>query len=162
MAASKTAAREGSKPPAKGRRPAARKPKDAPVPGANLWQAGLKAINNARQDAERRHASVVETLLGFAPARRADEKAEAPRAGFPGLDAFGMRKFEDVFDERVLAALERLGMPTRDELLALHAQLDQVLAQMARLEAIAQAINAGAVKAAKPAAARRAPKSTGG
>lgn len=71
-----------------------------------------------------------------------------------------------MFDERVLAALERLGMPTRDELLALHVRLDEVLAQMARLEAIAQAINAGAAQAAeavkKPAPARRAPKSTGG
>ena len=156
MAASKTAAREGRESPDKGGRPAARKPKNAQAQAADLWHAGLKAIDSARQDVERRHASVVETLLGFAPARRAEEK-KPPRAGFAGLDAFGLRKFEDVFDERVLAALERLGM---------HVRLDEVLAQMARLEAIAQAINAGAAQAAeavkKPAPARRAPKSTGG
>jgi hypothetical protein len=115
---------------------------------ANLWKAGLKALNDVRQDVERHHAGVIGSLLGFSPARWSDDKkAEAPRAGFPGLDAFGLRKFEDVFDQRVGSALERLGMPTHEELVALREQLDQVLVQMERLEALAQTISAGIAKA---------------
>ena len=74
----------------------------------------------------------------------------------PGLDAFGLRKFEDVFDQRVAAALERLGMPTRDELQALHDKLDQVLAQLERIGALAEADGAEPDDSAKPT--RRAPR----
>ncbi|MFT4267999.1 MAG: phasin family protein [Xenophilus sp.] len=151
MATRRSSAPADTPPPPRPRRAAARQQDPAEPkedPGASLWRAGLKALDTVRQDAARRHASVIESLLGIAPVRRVVEEAATPRGVFPGLDAFGLRKFEDVFDQRVAAALERLGMPTRDELLALRAQLDAVLAQLERLDA---------APAAKPAAKKKAP-----
>lgn len=98
----------------------------------SLWRAGLRAIDNVRHDVQRRQANVIETLLGIGAAPGVDPRLGLH--GLPGLDAFGLRKFEDVFDQRVAAALERLGMPTRAELQALHDKLDRVLAQLDRLE----------------------------
>lgn len=113
---------------------------DADVPAdsgaaapTGLWRAGLKALDTVRQDVTRRHTNVIETLLGIAPQRPDGEGKPAPRS-FPGLETLGLRKFEDVFDQRVAAALERLGVPTRDELSALRARLDEVLAQIERLQ----------------------------
>ena len=105
---------------------------DAPAP-SGLWRAGLKALDTVRQDVTRRHTNVIETLLGIAPPRTGAEGKQATR-GFPGLETLGLRKFEDVFDQRVAAALERLGVPTRDEMAALRAQLDEALAQIERLQ----------------------------
>lgn len=144
-------------------------------PPASLWTAGLKALKDVRQDVERRQAGMIGALLGFKPALRDDRADAEPRpAGFAGLDAFGLRKFEDVFDQRVGAALARLGMPTRDELTALREQLDQVLTQLERLEALTQSRQADApaqpgdateaadaVPAPKPAPRRRAPRAAG-
>ena len=75
--------------------------------GTSLWTAGLKALDSVRQDAARRHASVIESLLGIVPAARrgCDDDPEAARGVFPSLDTFGLRKFEDVFDQRVAATL---------------------------------------------------------
>lgn len=105
---------------------------DAPA-SAGLWRAGLKALDTVRQDVTRRHTNVIETLLGIAPARPETEGKPAPRS-FPGLEALGLRKFEDVFDQRVAAALERLGVPSRDEVETLRARLDEALAQLERLQ----------------------------
>lgn len=105
---------------------------DAPAP-TGLWRAGLKALDTVRQDVTRRHTNVIETLLGIAPPRTDTEGKPATR-GFPGLETLGLRKFEDVFDQRVAAALERLGVPTRDDVAALRAQLDDALAQIERLQ----------------------------
>lgn len=121
----------------------------------SFWRAGLRALDNVRHDVQRRQASVIETLLGIPPsAAGAEPRLNLP--GLPGLDAFGLRKFEDVFDQRVAAALERLGMPTRDELQALHDKLDQVLAQLERIGALAEADGAEPDDSAKPT--RRAPR----
>ena len=160
------------------RAPARKSPK-APAPppeqeveGSSLWQAGLRALKTAKQDAERRHASVVETLLGLSPGGATPNAA--PRPPFVGLDAFGLRKFEDVFDQRVAAALDRLGAPTREEVASLREQLDRLSEQLARWEAqaaperpaasarsaTAKAPKAKSVKTAGQggAAAKRAPR----
>lgn len=105
---------------------------EAPAP-TGLWRAGLKALDTVRQDVTRRHTNVIETLLGIAPPRADAEGKQAPRS-FPGLETLGLRKFEDVFDQRVATALERLGVPTSDEMAALRAQLDEALAQIERLQ----------------------------
>ncbi|MBS0426255.1 MAG: phasin family protein [Proteobacteria bacterium] len=105
--------------------------KNAPAP-TGLWRAGLKALDTVRQDVTRRHTNVIETLLGIAPPRP-DAEGKPTSRSFPGLETLGLRKFEDVFDQRVAAALERLGVPTRDEVAALRAQLDEALAQIERL-----------------------------
>ena len=77
-----------------------------------------------RDDVAKRQANVIEGLLGI-------HKADAPRT-FPGLDTFGIRKFEDVFDQRVATALQRLGMPTAAEIEALRAEVSALRDQLAR------------------------------
>lgn len=135
--------------------PAGATPAEESTKANSFWRAGLRALDNVRHDVQRRQASVIETLLGIAPAAAgAEPRLNLP--GLPGLDAFGMRKFEDVFDQRVAAALERLGMPTRDELQALHDKLDQVLVQLERIGSLADADAAEPDDSAKPK--RRAPR----
>lgn len=106
--------------------PAAKKPE-------GLLRAGLKALGNVRDDVARRQHNVIEGLLGIHK-----DKADAPRA-FPGLDSFGLRKFEDVFDQRVATALQRLGMPSADEVQALRDEVRQLREQLAQFQASADA-----------------------
>lgn len=116
----------------------------------SFWRAGLRALDNVRHDVQRRQASVIETLLGIPPTAAAGAEPRLGLPALPGLDAFGLRKFEDVFDQRVAAALERLGMPTREEMRALHDKLDRVLAQLERLGAAAEAEAEAAAPIAAP------------
>src|SRR5688572_33349111 len=53
-----------------------------------LLRAGLKALDNVRNDVVKRQANVIESLLGIA-----QPKPDAPARGFAGLDSFGIRKF---------------------------------------------------------------------
>lgn len=102
-----------------------------------LLRAGLKALGNVRDDVARRQTHVIEGLLGIHKSDKSD-KADAPRA-FPGLDSFGIRKFEDVFDQRVATALQRLGMPTADEVQALRDEVKDLRERLALREAGAKA-----------------------
>jgi hypothetical protein len=90
----------------------------------NLLRAGLQALDKARQDVAERQSRVFEAILGFEPAQglAARENAAAKLAA----EAFGLRKFEAVFDQRVAHALERMGVPSAD---ALKALVDEVAAQ---------------------------------
>jgi hypothetical protein len=95
-----------------------------------LLRAGLKALDNVRNDVAKRQANVIESLLGIAPGKAdADGKKTAGR-GFPGLDSFGIRKFEDVFDQRVATALQRLGMPTAQDIQELREEIRQLREQL--------------------------------
>ncbi len=89
-----------------------------------LLRAGLKALGNVHHDVVERQAHVVESLLGA----RAAEKLKAH--AFPGAGSFGFRKFEDVFDQRVATALERLGMPAPREIETLREEVRQLRAQL--------------------------------
>ena len=91
-----------------------------------LLRAGLKALGNVHHDVVKRQTHVIESLLGV----RAAEELKA--RAFPGLDNFGFRKFEDVFDQRVATALERLGMPSAQEIEALRDEVRELREQLAR------------------------------
>ncbi|VTU17727.1 poly(hydroxyalkanoate) granule-associated protein [Variovorax sp. PBL-E5] len=108
----------------------------AKKPGAQaLLRAGLKALDNVRNDVVKRQTNVIESLLGIAQGRpdAAGGKA-APARGFPSLDSFGIRKFEDVFDQRVATALQRLGMPGAQEIQELREQMRQLQEHLERIE----------------------------
>lgn len=94
-----------------------------------LLRAGLKALDNVRNDVAKRQANVIESLLGIA-----QPKPDAPARGFPGLDSFGIRKFEDVFDQRVATAMQRLGMPSAQEIQELREQMRLLLEHLERIE----------------------------
>lgn len=95
-----------------------------------LLRAGLKALGNVRDDVARRQSHVIESLLGLRPPGQAGFGV-VPHA-FPALDSLGLRKFEDVFDQRVAAALERLGIPDATEIEALREEVRLLREQLAR------------------------------
>ncbi|MDQ0025151.1 hypothetical protein J2X90_002957 [Variovorax paradoxus] len=104
--------------------------------GEGLLRAGLKVLGNVRDDVAKRQANVIEGLLGIGqgkPDAAAAAKAAVPR-GFPSLDSFGLRKFEDVFDQRVATALQRLGMPSAEEVQALREEVARLHERLAQLE----------------------------
>jgi hypothetical protein len=117
--------------------PAAKKA-DAPGKAEGLLRAGLKALDNVRNDVAKRQANVIEGLLGIGHGKvdatlGAGAKAALTR-GFPSLDSFGIRKFEDVFDQRVATAMQRLGMPSVQEVQALRDEVAQLRERLAKLE----------------------------
>ena len=134
-------------PPARKTAAAAKKKSAAVTPKAlpaqkaggaeGLLRAGLKALGNVRDDVAKRQANVIEGLLGIGQGKfdATAGSAKAPLArGFPSLDSFGLRKFEDVFDQRVATALERLGMPSAQEVQALRAEVARLRERLAELE----------------------------
>ena len=133
-AARKTAA------PAKKKNAAFTPPEARPDPKAGgaegLLRAGLKVLGNVRNDVAKRQANVIEGLLGIGqgkPDVAKGAKAAIPR-GFPSLDSFGLRKFEDVFDQRVATALQRLGMPSAQEVQALREEVARLHERLAQLD----------------------------
>jgi DNA-binding transcriptional regulator YbjK len=56
-----------------------------------------------------------------------------PAPNVAGKSPWPLGSLEDVFDQRIAAALKRLGMPSADQFAALAAQLDKAIA---RLDAI--------------------------
>jgi len=97
-----------------------------------LLRAGLKALETVHDDAVKHHAHVIESLLGLGKNGLSDGKAAATRS-IPGLN-FGLRKFEDVFDERVATAMQRLGLPSGREVQALRVQMRELLDRIELLE----------------------------
>jgi hypothetical protein len=85
-----------------------------------LLRAGLKALGNVRNDVVKRQTHVIESLLGV--------KVNDAAAGF------GFKKFEDVFDQRVATALERLGLPDAKEIAALRDEVQQLRSEVALLK----------------------------
>lgn len=119
--------------PAAAKKTAARKaaprgqhePEERTGKAEGLLRAGLKALDNVRNDVAKRQANVIEGLLGIG-------QGKVPGLG---LDSFGIRKFEDVFDQRVATALQRLGMPDAAEVQALRDEVAQLRERVAQLEA---------------------------
>lgn len=126
---SKKRAAPGKKrvPAVKKKAPTAKKPAAQPGKAEGLLRAGLKALDNVRNDVAKRQANVIEGLLGIG-------QGKVPSLG---LDSFGIRKFEDVFDQRVATAMQRLGMPGADEVQALRDEVAQLRERVAQLEGTA-------------------------
>ncbi|WP_418118121.1 phasin family protein [Variovorax sp. 350MFTsu5.1] len=113
-------------PAAKKKAPAAKKAAEQTGSKAEgLLRAGLKALDNVRNDVAKRQANVIEGLLGIG-------QGKVPSLG---LDSFGIRKFEDVFDQRVATAMQRLGMPDAAEVRALRDEVARLRERVAQLEA---------------------------
>jgi hypothetical protein len=82
-----------------------------------LIRAGLKALGEVGGDMRARQARIFELLLGIGQSPIWHAKARLPQAP----DPFG--KFEAVFDQRVASSLQRLGMPSPQELKELSDQV---------------------------------------
>ena len=96
-----------------------------------LLRSGLKALGTVRDDVVKHQANVIETLLGIGKSGFSAEVVAA--RNFPGLE-LGLRKFEDVFDHRVAAAMQRLGLPSALEIQALHDQVRELRERIELLE----------------------------
>ncbi|MEJ8813163.1 phasin family protein [Variovorax ureilyticus] len=116
--------RKAAAPPA----PSAEDPGNA----KGLLRAGLKALGNVRDDVVKHQTNVIETLLGMPKRGDAGGRSAAARA-FPALD-IGLRKFEDVFDQRVAAAMQHLGLPGAQEIEALREQVRLLQDRVEQLE----------------------------
>ena len=126
-AAKKVAARTGSTPsPASAAASAAEQPQ-------GLLRAGLKAFGTVRDDVVKRQSNVFESLLGIGKSEPAGG-TNTPARGFAALEPFGIRKFEEVFDQRVATSLQRLGIPSAQEVQELREQVKLLLEQVQRLE----------------------------
>ena len=98
----------------------------------NLLRAGLKALGNARDEVVQRQSRVFEVLLGIDPGPGSSGLGAARKAA---QEALGLRKFEAVFDQRVLQALERMGMPSMQALQALTDEVAALKAEVRSLKA---------------------------
>lgn len=87
----------------------------------DLLRAGLKAFR-------------LENLLGLGAAGATPPESALPGLGFSALDSFGLRKFEDVFDQRVAGALQRLGWPEPETVQALQQEIEQLRAELDALK----------------------------
>ena len=107
-------------------------PAAASAPQRNLLRAGLKALGTVRDDVVQHQSRIFESLLGIDPKQSwpAIGRAAAGKAE----EAFGLRKFEAVFDQRVAHALERMGMPSAPTLQALIDQVTELNQTLRRLE----------------------------
>lgn len=113
------------------RKTAVRQQPAAPESPDSLLRAGLKALGEVRNDVVRHHTNAIERLLGI---QRAEGDKPAAPLGLGALEGFGLRKFEDVFDQRVAQALLRLGQPDAAELQALRDEVQQLRAELDALK----------------------------
>jgi hypothetical protein len=122
----------------------------APVGPKGLLRAGLKALNDARDDAIRRQSRVFEALLGLDTSDRPSQRSQREWKLLNTPDAANMQKFEEVFDQRVARSLERLGMPSPQALAALCRQLEAINEHLKRMEPQAKGARAPRRRPARP------------
>jgi poly(hydroxyalkanoate) granule-associated protein len=104
-----------------------------------IWLAGLGAYNKAEEDTGKifdrlvKEGEELENLTRGAVEKRfkvVEEHVEDVREKATGT--FG--KLEGVFDQRVSAALSRLGIPTQKQVEVLTARIDKLEAQLKKLK----------------------------
>lgn len=122
----------------------------------NPLRAGLKALGKVRDDVVQHQSRVFEAILGLDAGAGWSGlvKREGGAAAKVAQDALGLRKFEAVFDQRVVHALERMGMPSIEALQALG---DELAAQRAELTAL-RAELAALKKPSPPAKPKATPR----
>lgn len=141
-----------------------------------IWQAGLGAFAKAQEEGERGFSQLVKDGSELQKRARKVEQATdtvaraAERASRRGGGSWG--KLEQVFEERVARALERIGVPARTEVEQLKhriGELERMLAELAEHRptgaarpAAKRAPKTAAAAAAKPAARKRVGKNPAG
>ena len=126
-----------------------------------IWQAGLGAFAKAQEEGGRVFSRLVKEGTEFQ--KRAEDKVADVSGSVSKLaDGVGKQasgswdKLEQVFEERVARALATIGVPTQQDIAALHAQIDALSRQVAALSA--KPAPAPKPKAAPKTAPTSAPK----
>ncbi len=106
-----------------------------------IWLAGLGAFAKAQQEGTKVFEALVKEGVGMqkktqAAAEESISQAQSRLAGMAtelGARASGQwGKLENIFEERVGRALEKLGVPSLAEIAALKARVDELEAQLRR------------------------------
>ncbi|VTU15115.1 phasin family protein [Variovorax sp. RA8] len=106
-----------------------------------IWLAGLGAFAKMQQEGSKAFEALVKDGLGVQKKTQhaAEEtlaQAQARMAGFASefgtKAAGGWGKLESIFEDRVARALEKLGMPSAQEVAALQARVEALEAQLRR------------------------------
>lgn len=139
-----------------------------------IWLAGLGAFAKMQQEGSKAFEALVKDGVGVQKKTQqaAEEtlaQAQARMAGFASefgtKAAGGWGKLENIFEDRVARALEKLGMPSAQEVAALQARVEALEAQLRKDAPRASARPARKTAArkstepasAKPSSRRRAP-----
>ncbi|MGJ7511773.1 phasin family protein [Variovorax sp. GT1P44] len=126
-----------------------------------IWLAGLGAFAKMQQEGSKAFEALVKDGVGVQKKTQqaAEEtlaQAQARMAGFASefgtKAAGGWGKLENIFEDRVARALEKLGMPSAQEVAALQARVEALEAQLKRKDAA----DAPARPTPRKAAARKA------
>jgi poly(hydroxyalkanoate) granule-associated protein len=132
-----------------------------------IWLAGLGAFAKMQQEGSKAFEALVKDGAGMQKKTQqaAEEtlaQAQTRMAGFAsefGTKAAGQwGKLENIFEERVARALEKLDVPSAADMAALQARIDTLEAQLKhRAGASETATPAKTARAARKTAARKAP-----
>ncbi|MET3131524.1 poly(hydroxyalkanoate) granule-associated protein [Oxalobacteraceae bacterium GrIS 1.11] len=123
-----------------------------------IWQAGLGAFAKAQEEGGRVFSKLVKE--GTELQKRAEERV-ADVTGNVNKMAGGVQasgswdKLEQVFEDRVARALEKIGMPTQKDIQALSKRIEQLSKTLAELSGT---VSKPAAKPAAKAPAKAAPK----
>jgi poly(hydroxyalkanoate) granule-associated protein len=132
-----------------------------------IWQAGLGAFTKAQQEGTKAFEALVEEGVNFQRKTQAaaEEKINEATQKMTGMaadissKATGQwDKLENIFEDRVAKALNKLGVPSAKDINALIARIDELNKSVQKLSAkgaapAKAAPKAAPVKAAKPVAA---------
>ncbi|MDB5895343.1 MAG: hypothetical protein JWQ88_2874 [Rhodoferax sp.] len=103
-----------------------------------IWLAGLGAFAKAQEEGSKVFETLVKEGLGMqrktqAAATEATSKMANMAGGLGARPAGPWDKLENIFEDRVAKALDRLGMPAAREVAALMARVDALEAQLAKI-----------------------------
>ena len=127
-----------------------------------IWQAGLGAFNKAQEEGSKAFEALVKEGVRFQQQthQAAEEKLAETARKMSSLTtdmsakATGQwDKLENIFEERVAKALNKLGVPSAKDINALIARIDELNKAVQKLSA--KAPTAAAVKSAPQAAPRK-------
>lgn len=124
-----------------------------------IWLAGLGAFSKAQQEGGKVFEALVADGLNMqrktqaaaqAQMAEATQKLSAMAGGLSSKAGQQWDRLEGIFEERVAKALQRLDMASRDDLEALHERIDDLQAQIHKLNAPATPARRTATRKATP------------
>jgi len=143
---------------------------DAPqAPSHEVWLAGLGALAQAQAQGTKAFESLVSDGLAFQrkSQEQAQQRLQEATARLTHLaQDFGQQasvrvdKLEHLFEERVAKALQRLGMPTLQDMQVLQARIHALEEQLAQSRTAKASVNTPVKSGAKPAVKATAKKTS--
>lgn len=138
-----------------------------------IWMAGVGAFTRAQEEGTRLFEALVKEGMNIESRTRkmaggsvdAMREAVGEKVGVVrGHAADTWDRLEKVFEDRVQRALNRLGVPGRDEIAALIDRVDQLNVELRKLSGAPQTAETTAKKPAarKPAASKAVPRKAAG